>query len=144
MESSLSYYHEVASQINVISSLLAGFSVTIVSNLMTSKSDKKINNAILVVATFASCCFLIAAFAMTKIMMITTEGYAVAVTKRSFDIPNSIGGPSFFIGVIALCLVVSLSGWTKSKKTGIITTIMGIITLIMLIISMSESTYQSI
>ncbi len=75
--------------------------------------------------------------------MITTEGYSVEVTPRNFDIPNRIGGPSFFIGVLALCIVVSLSGWTKSKKIGIITTIMGVITLIMLSLSMTENIYPA-
>lgn len=143
MESTLAYYHEVASQINVISSLLAGFSIAIVSNLMTLKSDKKINNAILIIATFTSCCFLVASFAMTKIMMITTEGYSVEVTRRNFEIPNMIGGPSFVTGVLALCIVVSLSGWTKSENIGIVTTIMGIITLIMLSLAMTESIYAT-
>jgi len=143
MESTLSYYHEVASQFNVISSLLAGFSVAIVSNLMTSKSEKKIYNVILVIATFASCCFLIAAFAMTKIMMITTEGYSIEVTPRNFKLPNMIGFRSLFIGSVALCVVVSLSGWTKSKIIGILTTIIGIITLILFALAMTETVYPT-
>jgi len=143
MESTLAYYHEVASQINVISSLLAGFSVAIVANLMTSQSEKKIDNVILVIATLACCCFLITALAMTKIMMITTEGYSMEVTPRNFKLPNMIGFRTFFIGAIALCVVVSLSGWTKSKTIGILTTIIGIITLILFSLAMTETIYPA-
>ncbi len=57
----IEYWNELAKQMLLISSLLGGFSITIVANL----------------ATLSAGCFLVTVFAMFDIIMITTEGILV-------------------------------------------------------------------
>ncbi len=81
----------------------------------------------------SACLFLISVFAMTNIIMMTTEGYPRKVLESDLSLPRGIGSFSFFLGIISLLTMIAMSGWTKSKKMGIFTTIVGIITLILML-----------
>ena len=86
-------------------------------------------------ATVAAACFLITVFAMTKVVMMTTEGYPLQIGTGDLDLPKVVGIASFFLGFTSLSALIALSGWTKSKKTGIFTTIIGALTFIMMLLS---------
>ena len=65
-------------------------------------------------------------------------GYLKNVVAQDFIVPRSIGMFTFMIGLFALMLMISLSGWTKSKKVGIFTTIIGVLTLILIFTTMIQ------
>jgi len=130
------YLNKVASQVIMISSLLSGFSIAIIANLLVYKSDNRITNNILKVTTIAAGSFLIAVFAMTKLVMLTTEGYPFNYSQDYLTLPKLTGFFAFVMGIISLTIVIALSGWTKSKRIGIFTTIVGILTLLMILINL--------
>ena len=130
------YLNKVASQVIMISSLLSGFSIAIIANLLVYKSDKKILNTILKVTTIAAGSFLVAVFSMTKIVMLTTEGYPFNFVQSYLTLPKLLGFSAFILGIISLTAVIALSGWAKSKRIGIFTTIIGILTLLMILINL--------
>ncbi len=70
---------------------------------------------------------------MTKIKMMTTEGYPLKIAEGDLILPRVIGVVSFLFGVISLIAMISLGGWTKSKSMGRFTTFVGIITLLLLL-----------
>ena len=74
MEMTLEYWNELAKQTILISSLLSGFSITIVANLIVSDKNDKLTNRILKAASLAAGCFLVTVFAMIQISMMTTSG----------------------------------------------------------------------
>jgi len=127
------YLNKIANQLIVISSLLSGFSIAVLANLLVTKSEEKILNYILKITTIAAACFLVTVFAMTKIVMMTTEGYPLAMESGDLNFPRNLGFGTFILGIISLSLLIVLSGWTKSKRTGIFTTTIGILTLIMIL-----------
>lgn len=134
----LEYWNELAKQTILISSLLSGFSITVVANLLVSDKNNKLFNRILKSATLSAGCFLITVFAMMQISMMTTPGgYLKNVTENDFLVPRIIGVIAFFIGLFALSTMISLSGWTKSKKVGIYTTVIGILTLLFILITIT-------
>jgi len=49
-------------------------------------------------------------------------------------LPRVVGVIAFFLGIISLLAMISMSGWTKSKRMGRFTTILGIITLILILL----------
>ena len=102
-----------------------GFLIAITASLLVYKSDYRITIKILKLTTVAAGCFLVTVFAMTKILMMTTKGYPVNIFKSNFMPPKIIGLLTFFIGIISLMIVISLSCWTKSRNTGIFITIVG-------------------
>jgi hypothetical protein len=135
MEMTLEYWNNLANQFILISSLLGGFSIAVVANLLIHENNNKISNWILKTATISAGGFLITVFAMTKILMMTTPGgYLKNVVESDFLIPRIIGMASFLIGLISILLIISLSGWTKSKKTGIFTAIVGGLSFLAIII----------
>ena len=134
----LEYWNKLASQLIVISSLLSGFSIAVTANLLVSKSDNRITINILKSTTVAAGCFLVTVFAMTKIVMMTTQGYPGHVVESSLIIPRLIGIMTFLLGIISLSIVIALAGWTKSRSTGIFTTIIGILTFLLIFLTLIE------
>jgi hypothetical protein len=139
MAMTLEYWNTLANQTLLISSLLSGFSITIIANLLVSDKEHKVMDGILKLAAISAGCFLIAVFSMTQISMITTPGgYIKNITTDDFLIPRVVGIAAFMFGLLALSAILSLSGWVKSKKTGIFTTIVGVLTLLLIFMSMTR------
>ncbi len=122
------YWNKLAEQLILISSLLSGFSIAVVANLLVHESKTRINNSIFKIATIAAGCFLVSVFASTSILMKTTPGYPLPLDESSLFFPQIVCGITFLLGIASLSAVLALSGWTKSKATGIFTTIIGVIT----------------
>ncbi|MGB1206365.1 MAG: hypothetical protein ACPG5B_11995 [Chitinophagales bacterium] len=137
MEITLEYWNELAKQTILISSLLSGFSITVVANLLVSDKNDKLTNRILKLATLSAACFLVTVFAMMQISMMTTPGgYLKNVVVSDFIVPRIIGILTFTIGLFSLTTMIALSGWTKSKEVGRFTTTIGILTLILTLVTM--------
>ena len=134
MEITFEYWNKLASQTITISSLLAGFSIAVIANFLVSELKTKLSKYIMAAAVFAACLFLISLFAMTSVVLMTTEGFPIkTVTQDDIRFPRLTGGFSFIFGIISLLAIVSLAGWTKSKKLGIFTTIIGALTFIFIL-----------
>ena len=73
---------------------------------------------------------------MIQISMMTTPGYFNEVMAKDFVIPRTIGMLTFMLGLFSLSVMISLSGWTKSKKMGRFTTVVGILTLLLIFATM--------
>lgn len=137
MEITLEYWNELAKQTVLISSLLSGFSITVVANILVSDKNDKLMGRILKFATLSSGCFLVAVFAMIQIAMMTTPGgFERNITVDDFLMPRIIGMATFTIGLFALSGMISLSGWTKSRQLGIYTTTVGIGSLLLILMTM--------
>jgi len=130
------YLNKIADQIIVISSLLGGFSIAVMANMIIDNSKSRLSNAILKVTAVAASSFLITLFAMTKIVLMTTEGFPLDVDNSDLNTPRIMGISAFIIGLITLSALIALSGWVKSKKVGIFTTVIGIITFIMIVLNL--------
>lgn len=137
IEVPLEYWNKLAGQLITISSLLSGFSIAVIANLLVSDLNNRITNNILKATTIASGCFLITVFAMTKILMMTTEGYPLEIIEGDLALPKTIGSLAFLLGIVSLSIIIALSGWTKSKRIGIFTTIVGTFTFLMILMTIT-------
>ncbi|MEN1784392.1 MAG: hypothetical protein AAGF77_04555 [Bacteroidota bacterium] len=136
MDLNTAYLNSVVDQMIVVASLLGGFSIAIVANLLTFNTTNKIFDYIFKATTLAASCFLVSVFAMTKIVKMTTEGYPKKATLIGLETANYISSISFLLGIVFLCLVIGLSGWTKSKKMGFFTTAVGLFTCLLILMTM--------
>ncbi len=136
IELPIEYSHKVASQVILISSLLSGFSITMIANLLIKEKESKIINLIFRMTIISASSFLITVFAMTNIVLKTTKGYPLKLISESLTFSSITGLTSFLIGLISLSILISLSGWSKSKKMGIFTTIIGILTFVLIIMNL--------
>lgn len=132
----LDYLNTVSNQLILISSLMSGFSIAILANLLTYKTDNKMATYVFRLTSVAAGCFLVTVFALTKIIKMTTEGYKYETTAEDFAFTAGLTSIAFVIGIFTLSVVIALSGWIKSKKTGIFTTIVGFLTLLFIIMTM--------
>lgn len=128
------YWNKLANQVITISSLLGGFSIAIIANLLVSKTETRLLKYIMIFSTLAGSFFLITIFAMTKLSLMTTAGYPFPVPTDDLALPRFVGSISLFLGIFSLITLISLSGWTKSKRMGKITTSLGILTLIVIVL----------
>ena len=136
-EMSFEYWNKLADQIIVISSLLAGFSIAVIANFLVSDTNTRLSRNIMKASVLAASFFLISVFAMTKVLMMTTDGFPLKVTEVDFKISSIIGGMTLLFGIMSLITMISLSGWTKSKKMGRFTTVVGILTFILILIMLT-------
>lgn len=124
------YWNKLTSQFILTSVFLGGFSIVVTANLLTHESEKRLFNVIFRLATLSSVSFLIAVFGFTDIYIMTTESYPLEVTNSAINTARVIGLLGYLIGAFALIALIGVSGWTKSKRTGIFTTVIAAITLI--------------
>ncbi len=137
IEMTFEYWNKLADQIMTISSLLGGFSIAVIANILISDTNTRLLKNIMVAATLAGSFFLVNVFAMTKLLMMTTNGYPLKVIESDLHLPRMVGMISFFLGIISLITMISLAGWTKSKKMGIFTTAIGTLTFILILIMLT-------
>jgi hypothetical protein len=124
VEMSFQYWNKLADQIIVISSLLGGFSIAVVANLLVSDASSRLSKNIMKAAVLAASFFLISIFAMTKVLMMTTDGFPLKATEEGIKISSLVGGMTLILGIMSLITLIALSGWTKSKQMGIFTFIL--------------------
>lgn len=137
MEVSFEYWNKLADQTILISSLLAGFSIAVIANLLVSELNTRLSKSIMIASTLAASLLLFTVFAMTKLMLMTTSGYPFPVTSQDLIFPRTAGAISFYLGIMSLITVISLAGWTKTKKMGRFTTAVGILTFLLIVIMTS-------
>ena len=102
IELTFEYWNKLAEQTIIISSLLGGFSIAVVANLLISDANSKIHRYILLSSTLASCFFLITVFAMTNLLLKTTAGYPMKVNEEDLALARIIGVMSLYFGMISL------------------------------------------
>ncbi|WP_347923655.1 hypothetical protein [Pontimicrobium sp. SW4] len=133
-ESLFEYFNSLSNQIIVIDSLLGGFSIAVIANLLISDTNTRLLRTIMQVTVLSASFFLISLFIMTRVMMITSNGYPFEFTEDNVKSLSSYGSITLILGIMALVSMIALSGWTKSKKTGIFTTVIGILTFIFILL----------
>lgn len=136
MEITFEYWNKLATQTVFISSLLGGFSILVIANLLISDLNTRLSKYIMVFATLAASLFLVSIFAWTSVMMMTTVGFPKKIVSSDLTFDRILGVITFLSGTISLIAMISLVGWTKSKKMGIITTIVAGLTLILIFLTM--------
>lgn len=136
-EITFEYWNKLAEQTITISSLLGGFSIAVIANFLVSDLNTKLSKSIMAVSTLAASLFLITVFAMTDLRMKTTIGYPIEVVDNDLLLPRTVGVIAFSLGIVSLIAMIAMSGWTKSKKMGIFTTVVGIITFILIFLMMT-------
>lgn len=133
-EITFEYWNKLADQIITISSLLGGFSIAVIANLLVSDINTRLSKIIMIVSTLAASFFLVSVFAWTTLLMKTTADYPLEVLENDLILPRIVGAVSFFLGILSLITMISLAGWTKSKKMGKFTTVIGFFSLILILI----------
>lgn len=126
------YFRILAEQLVFISVFLGGISATILGTLIVVKNDSRILKIMILGLSLAAVSFIVAVMGMNKVLIILAPDSPYQSSNELLFYPRLIGGLTFGIGIFSLIAVISLSGWLKSKKIGILTTVIGIVSSIII------------
>ena len=119
------YINALATQIIFISVFLGGFSATLLVTLLVADNERKMMNVLIVSSASAAILFIIATFAMTKLVMVTTPGFPLKIVENEMIRARVFGVLAHIGGILALMFTIGASGWLKSRRLGIATTMLG-------------------
>jgi hypothetical protein len=131
------FYNKLATQIVAIASLLGRFSLSLLVTLLHQKEENKYQAIIFKSAMVATSSFVITVFAMTNLLLATTQGGIIKVEESDLMLPRIIGSLSFFIGILSIVVIITLSGYAKSPSYKRFSLICGLVTLIMILLLIS-------
>lgn len=114
--------------IATLSGILAGFAFSAVIQLLSTDRPGWLTSAVITVFSMSTLMLLYSLFTFVMI------GAATAELNQEVEIWSSLGGWAFmvaFLGLLLFLAGVGLSGWIRSKATGIATSLFAAITFCM-------------
>lgn len=138
LDLSNTFLREVGVQSLLVGIFLGGISVSILGNLIVSNNNGKIIKILIIGLSISSLSFLLTILSSFELILILTEGSNEEVNSQILKQTTRPVWMSLYLGLFSLISVISLSGWLKGKKLGMITTILGIITILFIILIMTD------
>lgn len=119
---------ELARQIAFLGAFLGGFAATFLATLLVVDSSKRVVGWVVGFAATAACSFVVAAVASVMLTIVLHPDVPVNVrSEASIDTARIVSVLGFGAGVTALLLSVGLSGWVRSRQSGIATSVVAAI-----------------
>ncbi len=120
------YVAELHRQAAFVSAVLGGFAAAFVGALLTTDSEKQVGTWAVGFAAASSVLFIVATFGSSVVVL---DVLRLGITD--FDFANwpastvsakSKADLTYFLGIYTLIVAIGMSGWTRSRATGIVTT----------------------
>lgn len=114
-------------KLTLVSALLGGFAFTFLATMLSVKDDKKLNSIMIVISAFAATMFFLCTLGWTLFGNASIQDLSVlnhSKHKYLFLL--------FVVGILLFNILLAMSGWTRSKKVGIVTTTIGVFALVSL------------
>jgi hypothetical protein len=117
-----SYLIEIAQQLAFLGAFLGGFAATFLATLVVIDSPKRVVGWVVGTAAAAACSFVVAVLASVVLTTVLhPEVPANVRAESSVETARIVCTVGFLLGVIALLTSVGLSGWIRSRRSGIAT-----------------------
>ncbi len=127
-----SYLVEIARQFAFLSAFLGGFAATFLATLLVVGSAKRVADWVVGSAATAACSFVVAVIASVMLTIALHPDVPSNVASgSSVEIARVVSSLGFGAGVIALLVSVGLSGWVRSRQSGIATSTVSFISLVL-------------
>ncbi|KAA9331388.1 hypothetical protein F0P96_14170 [Hymenobacter busanensis] len=123
-ELSPEYLAEIARQMSAISAFLGGFAAAFLGTLLTQSTPRRVVSWAVASAAVASVGFIITVIAMTKLVVVLHPQAPANVSKSGVLGARATGLLCFMLGIYALMASIGLSGWLRSRRMGIITSVL--------------------
>lgn len=116
------YLLEIARQLAFLSAFLGGFAATFLVTLLTLKSEKPIATWTIATSAVSACILIVAVVAAVMLSVILQPDAPAHIADDSAIMKGRVfTSLGFAIGILSLLASVGLSGWIRSKRTGIVT-----------------------
>lgn len=122
----------ISQQILLLSAFLGGCSATFLAAILVIDSKKDIANWVVVLSAISACSFIVCATCSVAIMNNLTIIPEEVDAGRLIliKIAKPIRGASITIGLLSLLASIGVAGWLRNKKTGITTSSVAAIAMI--------------
>jgi hypothetical protein len=128
------YLAELGRQFAAIAAFLGGFSITFFGTLLTIQKDSRCRGWALGAAAIAAGAFTVTVIAVT--MLITSLHPSAPTFLKGVDAltrARIVTAGALILGTISLLTSLSFSGWIYSRKLGIMTSLIGFLSAILVI-----------
>lgn len=115
------YIIAVAEQLSFVSAFLGGISATILITIVVFVSEKKSVSWIVSSSALAACSLLIAVVASWRLIIIINPEHSLDFGQTIINTLWNAMLIGYGLGFLSLLISIGLSGWLRSKRTGIIT-----------------------
>ncbi len=126
------YIVAVGEQLSFVSAFLGGISATILVTIVVFTSPKISVNWIVSSSSLAACSLLIAVVASWRLMILLHPEIPFPISVDAFIIRILWFGmlAGYALGFMSLLVSIGLSGWLRSKRNGIITSVVALTAMI--------------
>lgn len=135
MELTSSYILAVAEQLSFVSAFLGGVSATILVTIVVFTSPKKSVNWIVGSSALAASSLLIAVIASWRLSILLHPDLPTSVEQSIIMVLWSGMIIGYIMGFIGLLTSIGLSGWLRSKQTGIITSSISVVAVLFFVLA---------
>lgn len=118
---------ELFRQLAFITAILGGFAITFLSVLLTASATHRVINWIVCATTAAAVCLVLSAVGATFSAVIASYADPLPSDVEALHEPLSL---LFLGGTALLFAVLGMSGWVRSRRLGIATTVIAALGLI--------------
>ncbi|MDM7860912.1 hypothetical protein QTP81_09920 [Alteromonas sp. ASW11-36] len=129
------YIIAVAEQLSFVSAFLGGISTTILVTIVVFTSPKKSVSWIVSTSTLAACSLLIAVVASWRLTILLHPEIPITVNESVIMILWAGMLIGYGLGFLSLLVSIGLSGWMRSKKSGIITTCIASVAVVFFVVA---------
>ncbi|MEM7691561.1 MAG: hypothetical protein AAF194_03830 [Pseudomonadota bacterium] len=119
-----SYVVAVAEQLSFVSAFLGGVSATILFTVIIFSSDKKVVSLVIAASALSACSLLVCVISGWRLTIGLHPDLPFSADPEKLDALWKLLIASYSLGVISLLASTGLSGWIRSPRTGIVTSLL--------------------
>ncbi len=117
------YLSDIATQVGALSAFLGGFAATFLGTLLALGLKGRMASVAIGFASVSAVAFIAAVVASTALVALLHPEAPTAVGDVSSAGPRALMSLAFLVGLYTLLVSLGLSGWTRSRGTGLTTSI---------------------
>ena len=118
------YLLEISRQFAFLGAFLGGFAATFLVTLLGVHANRRSTGWAVGCAAVAAICFVVSAVTAVSITIVLHPAVPANVSAgASVNAGRVISTLGFGLGVYALLAAVGLSGWTRSRRVGLVTSV---------------------
>ena len=116
-----SYVVAVAEQLSFVSAFLGGVSATILFSVIIFSSEKRVVSFLVATSTLSACSLLVSVIAGWRLIIGLHPDLPFTPDPEKINLLWDSLIAAYGLGVNSLILSIGLSGWIRSRQTGLVT-----------------------
>ena len=125
------YLAHIASQIGFLSAFLGGFAATLLALLLTTSGDRRVGTWAVGFCAAAAIAVIISVIGSTMLVTVLhPEAPSRLLDQDAVNRARLVSTLGFMLALYCLLITIGLGGWLRSRRTGLITSVLAAIGLV--------------